>query len=524
LQTLVFAHRKELCQQLLGKLVRAGMPHQEIGVIKSGVPWRARGDEPDLERITDAQLWDGWARRKPGAKIQVCSIDTFRNKAPPQGIGLVVRDEAHRSLSASDMRIQEIYPEAKFLGLTATPFRADGKGLEKAFDEIVVAATYAELIELGFLVKPDCKSLPEADLTGVRTTAGDYNQKDLAFAVDKSEIVGDIVKHWQKYGNNAPTFCFAVNVEHSKHLRDRFLESGIAAAHVDGTTENEERDKAFADLAAGRIKVLTNCEVGIEGVDVPCVKTIILARPTQSERIFLQSAGRGSRPFEGKPFVLLDHAGCCLNVNFGGPPHWDREYSLEGRVKKKRGAMLPPAKKCPVCYAVVPIQTLVCPTPDCGHVFEIDEKDLKEKEGELKTIDEENEPHLKSLTEWRELKNKWTWENVELMARGKPLLPGAWCRKQWWNDHRDQQNPWPPRASKIPQWTKEQADYMKQFEVKPPEDLVAQLDAAVKAVTEKNETKAVKKAQAVEDRQYEKSKLKRERAVLRAMGEGRSQS
>lgn len=453
------AHRRELVKQAFCKLVRGGLPVGEIGVVMSGVEWRVDRElgAVDPLSLTDDELWARWARRRPLAPTQVGSIDTFRNKVKLSA-GLVLVDEAHRGLAKSYVDVQLAYPDAWHLGLTATPFRADGKGLSDAYDQIVVVASYAQLVTEGFLVAPKCwGSGVEADLSNVKKSSmGDYNEKELAVAVDKGELLGDIVDHWQRRGNNAATFCFAVGVEHSKHLRDRFLEAGIPAAHVDGNTDVRERDAAFRALRDGSIKVLCNCDVATEGTDVPCVKTIILARPTLSERIYLQQAGRGSRPFEGREFVILDHAGCTTNIEFGGPPHWPREYSLEGRKKKKREGSLPPAKKCPGCYCVVPIAMRAC--PDCGYEWPVEEEKVdppKEKEGELVEITELNAPQILRLREWNKIVSGWRWENICRRARGEELREGKWCTGEW----RRMKSDWPPKAAKIPKLTLEERAY-----------------------------------------------------------------
>src|SRR5262249_22148384 len=144
----------------------------------------------------------------------------------------------------------------------------------------------------------------------------------------------------------------------------RFNEAGIPAKHVDANTETSERDDAIAALHEGRIKVLCNCNVFTEGTDVPCVKTIILARPTLSEGLYLQQAGRGPRPHPGSPpFVILDHAGC---VTAFGAPQEPREYTLDGKKKRdKLTITLPPRKECPKCYALVPSSQRAC--PGCGY-------------------------------------------------------------------------------------------------------------------------------------------------------------
>lgn len=309
-RVIFFAHRRELIQQTFTKLVRLGIPPELVGIVMAGVEGRCVDSiAPRPETLSDGELWRLRARRRPQAPVKVASVDTFRNHARPEAEVIIV-DEAHRALAKSYVDVQRAYPAAWHLGLTATPFRADGKGFGDAYDDLIVAATFAELVEQGFLVAPSCwGSKLKANVKGVKRSKGDYNADELARAVNRSELIGDIVDHYVRRGNDAPAFCFAVNVEHSRTLAARFKEAGIAARHVDGNTETSERDDAIAALRDGRVRVLCNCNVFTEGTDVPQVKTIILARPTLSEGLYLQQAGRGARPHPGAPpFVLLDHA------------------------------------------------------------------------------------------------------------------------------------------------------------------------------------------------------------------------
>lgn len=459
-RVLMLAHRRELIKQAFCKLVRNGIGPDQIGIIMAGTPWKVvDAIAPDPATLTDDELWRLYARRRPGAPIQVGSIDTFRNHVAPPA-DLVIVDEAHRALAKSYCDVQLAYPHAHHLGLTATPFRADGKGLSDAYDDLVVAASFAELVDEGFLVAPFCYgSKLKADLSGVRKSKGDYNEAELAAAVDRSELVGDIVEHWIRRGNGLATFAFAINVQHSKHLAERFNAAGIPARHVDGNTETSERDDSLAALRAGTVKVLTNCNVFTEGTDVPEVKTIILARPTLSEGLYLQQAGRGARPFEDQPFVILDHAGCCSSPLFDGLPQDPRAYSLEGRKKRdKTTVRLPPVKDCPECCALVGAATRVC--PGCGYVWPAEEPSTdppKEAAGELVLLNPQKltKKQQERLDEWNEIVSEWEQRNRELDARGERLLAGGWCTNQWRN--RSGQT-WPPKGSKIPKLTPEQLE------------------------------------------------------------------
>jgi len=456
------AHRREIIKQTVAKLARFGVPIGELGVMMAGTPSTLSTVQPPIEELSDDELWRVYGRRAPRALVQVGSIDTFRHRVRPEA-QLVIVDEAHRALAKSYRDVQADYPSPTVhVGLTATPVRADGQGLKEAYDEIVVVASYMDLVELGSLVEPICYGVPptkRADLRGVRKSGGDYNAEQLAQAVDRGELVGDIVEHWRELGRDAPTFCFAVSVEHSKHIRDRFIAAGIPAAHVDGNTDVDERERALAGLRDGSVRVLCNCNVFTEGTDVPEVKTIILARPTLSLSLYLQMGGRGGRPCGEHPFVLLDHAGC---IEQHGLLQEHREWTLEGRPKRgSRGAAGESTKQCPSCWAYVPPQQRVC--PGCGHTWSETDSAAKppsERDGKLvklnapKGAEAELTPaQRKRLIAWDEMVARWREENAEREARGDiPYAPG-WVVRQWRHETGHQ---WPPKGSRMPTLTPEQ--------------------------------------------------------------------
>ena len=342
-RVLFIAHRRELIQQCYRKLLEAGIEERAIGVLMAGDP-----------------------RRRPGAEVQVASIDTLRHRAKPLA-DLVIVDEAHRALAKSYRDVAAGYPSAVHLGLSATPYRADGQGLGDAYDDLVVVATAAELIAQGFLVEPrvftvSASDLP--DLSEVRVRRGDYDERALAAAVDKQPLVGNIVEHWQRLAGERRTVAFAVSVEHSRHIAERFRKAGVAAEHLDGATTPLERDAILRRLERGETRVVSNCGVLCEGWDQPAVKCCILARPTKSVGLYLQQAGRILRPWRdvsGDPVsaVVLDHAGCAMAH---GLPHDDRELSLETREKRrgKKAPMPPRAKICGGCQMAIAPATRTC--------------------------------------------------------------------------------------------------------------------------------------------------------------------
>jgi superfamily II DNA or RNA helicase len=309
-RVLFLAHRRELLEQTINKLGAAGV--HDVGLVLAGAK----------------------ASYRPHAAVQVASVQTLVRRVMPPA-DLVFVDEAHHSNAGSYEKILASYPGAKVLGLTATPVRDDGRGLNEQYDEALVVATPRELIAEGHLARPRVFGARErVDLSGVHSRAGDYVPAELERAMMKSRLIGDIVQHWIKLAHDRTTVVFATSVAHSQSIVAAFREHGVAAEHLDGTTPAAERKAILARLASGATEVVSNCAVLTEGWDLPRCKCVILARPTQSLSLFLQMAGRGLRPWEGVDPMLLDHGEC---VDRHGFPQDERDWAsyFSG---KKRGA------------------------------------------------------------------------------------------------------------------------------------------------------------------------------------------
>ena len=351
-RVLFCAHRQELIAQTYGTLLRRGLPERTLGVI-----------------MGDGTITHPLRRRRENcqralAPVQVASIDTLRNRPRPAGVTLVIYDECHRSLARSYVDLAEHYaPTATLVGLTATPYRGDGRGLGAMYRELLVVAQPRELVAEGFLMEPRVFTHPvKPDLGDVRTVAGEYDQEQLGAAMDKATLVGNIVEHWKRLAGGMRTVAFATNVAHSKHIVEAFASAGVPAEHLDGTTPDDLRAGILGRLESGQTLVVSNCGVLCEGWDQPSVKAAILARPTKSTSLYIQCAGRVLRPFDGPEPIILDHAGCVL---VHGLPTQDREFSLD--VEKKRARARVSVKECPECFAALPSSAQVCPC--CGHPF-----------------------------------------------------------------------------------------------------------------------------------------------------------
>lgn len=308
------------------------------------------------------------------APIQVASVQTLAHRSIPDA-DLLVIDEAHHAPANGYKRLIDRFPER--LGLTATPFRLDGKGLRSAgFNRIVVAAYTDDLCAEQTLHEPTVFAAPSIDLSGVKKTAGDYNLKALSAAVGGAKLNGRIVDTWQKKAAGKRTVAFAVDVAHAETIVAAFLEAGVPAELVSGETPKAERDGVLARLAAGITLVVVNCQVLTEGWDLPSCEVAIIARPTASLCLHIQQIGRVMRACEGKDgAIVLDHAG---NYSRHGLVTDRLKYDLDGKVKKAGGEA--PRKTCPECAKVVPAGVHVC--PECGHEFPREDK-TTESDAEL---------------------------------------------------------------------------------------------------------------------------------------------
>jgi superfamily II DNA or RNA helicase len=182
--------------------------------------------------------------------------------------------------------------------------------------------------------------------------AGDYVEAQLAERMDVPKLVGDIVSHWHRLADRRRTIVFAVNVEHSVHLRNEFQLSGVAAEHLDGSTPAAERDAILARFAKGTTEVVCNVGVLTEGWDLPEIGCVIVARPTKSFGLYRQMVGRGLRPGRQRLVLVLDHAGVTLawpgrGTNFGIVARRRRAPRSERRrPEAARAGGRPHAQRC----------------------------------------------------------------------------------------------------------------------------------------------------------------------------------
>lgn len=324
-------------------------------------------------------------------KCIVCSIQTVARRGLPETDYAII-DESHAVAGSKEYRSLIFNnPKTRWIGLTATPF---SKGMAKTYDELngeplfqdlVVGATIQELIDLGSLVDCEIYAPSEPDLANVKVQRNsfgeiDYNEKQLALAVDKVELIGDIVSNWFRLAAGKKTVVFATNVSHSKHIIEQFKECGISAEHIDGYMTDEEKFPIAERFAKGETTIISNVAMLREGWDVPSCEVMILARPTRSLIAWVQMVGRILRPSEGKTVgMVIDHSG---SVHRLGYPTDDLPLELCDGTKKgkepKNAANEKKEKTCPNCGRIKKNLTCVC-----GHVTESKKNSIETKDGEI---------------------------------------------------------------------------------------------------------------------------------------------
>lgn len=245
------------------------------------------------------ELGSTHAWQEPVISASVQTMVRRLHHYPVNHFHTIIIDEAHHAASPTYTEILSHFKPNRLLGFTATPNRADGKGLEKVFDEIIFKKDLKWGIENGYLSPIWCKRVNIGyDLRGVAVRMGDYSAKDLdrVVNVDKcNDAIAEIVSGMAEL----PCLIFAVDVAHARAIADR-IPGAVALS-----AESRDRNEVVEAYKRGEIQVLVNCALFTEGTDLPNTRTVIIARPTKSVGLYTQMVGRGTRLAEGKDHCLL---------------------------------------------------------------------------------------------------------------------------------------------------------------------------------------------------------------------------
>ena len=326
-----------------------------------------------------------------GNQVYVSTVQTYHRRMQLDELqynhffidaDIVLTDESHTSISKRYQDIYSAYQDKVIIGTTATPVRADGRGLGEIYDDLISIIDVGELTEKGYLCPVKYYAPTEIDLSKIKLEMGDYDKKAIGAKMDKPKLVGDVVQNWLKLAENRKTIVFAVNVKHSIHLRDEFIRAGIPAMHLDAKSGDDEREYAFKEMDEGRIKVICNVALYIEGMDVPDISCVVMARPTKSLGLFRQCVGRGLRPSPGKEnLILLDFAGVISEHGYiTDPVEWFLDGNEKAWKKKEREKKDKQPMKCPTCHAIFEATTHC---PDCGSEMKKFGRKVEAVDGEL---------------------------------------------------------------------------------------------------------------------------------------------
>ena len=417
----VIVHRVELVQQVAETLAMFGV---DCGLVAAGEP-------ENLMSPVQVCLINSLYRRVRKGRYH----NTFR---------LVVVDECHH---AAAKMWHETVPailadKGRVLGVSATPQRTDGAGLDQfpdgvpAFETLITGPDIAELVETGFLC-PALTFIPPVtiDASGVKLKRGDYDQAQLARAtLSQTAITGDCIQHYQRLAQGRPMLAFCASLEHSKLVAQTFREAGIAAAHVDYGTALETRRAAVADIAAGGLKVPCNYALFSEGLDCPGIIGVIHLRKTASFGLYRQMNGRGLRIAPGKTKALIiDHAGNAYTHGLYNEPV---QWTLAGNKKKTDGDrdLAAPMRRCPECGAANRISAASC--EGCGLSFAMPRKGRIPEivDGQLEQVRDELTFKLRRMS-YPELLH-WAGGDRERLTAAAL----AWGYKAGWIYHRQREH------------------------------------------------------------------------------------
>jgi len=364
-------HRQELVGQIAMAHAAAGISHS-IQAPKKVIQW-----------ITTQQTRKyGRHWYDPNANKIVCSVQTLLNRASSlsNALGqarLWVGDEFHHFLRANQWgkAVALFPPTCRGLGVTATPERADGRGIGRhargVADAMVVGPGMRQLIQAGYLT--DYKIFgPYTDINlsnvPVSSATGDYTKPKLTAAVRKSHIVGDVVQSYLEIAPGKIGVTFVTDVPSGIELAAAYVAAGVPARVVHAKTPDRERQESTDMLARGDLKQLVNVDIFGEGYDLPAIEVISMARPTESYPLYAQQFGRSLRIMDGKTHALIiDHV---RNVERHGLPDSHREWSLDSRdraARSKRDPNLIPIRTCRNCTSVYESWQHDCPY--CGWVY-----------------------------------------------------------------------------------------------------------------------------------------------------------
>lgn len=315
LHILIVAHRTELLDQISATLSKFGIAHGFV------------------QGAREQHLW----KRVQIASIMSLLTEKNYNNTLRLKFDYIIVDEAHHSLADTYIRLFELFPNAKKLGVTATPWRLNHESFLKLYQTLITSPQISWFISKHLLadfdyvsIKPDSYTQKLVDRSEVSQT-GDFSNADLDNTFNTQRIRSKLYESYKHFADGRKGIIYAINKLHAAKIAELYSSHGINAVAIDCDTPKEERQNLIELFKEGRIKVLVNVEIFTEGFDCPDISFIQLARPTKSLALYLQQVGRGLRIVEGKgKTIIIDNVGL---YNYFGLPDANRkwQYHFKGQ-------------------------------------------------------------------------------------------------------------------------------------------------------------------------------------------------
>ncbi len=372
---LIVAHRRELIEQIQATLNLFGIENEAFSKCQASKVERSKYGAIQVERngengvgretLEASSLSNrGYAQRTHGDSVNVSAgtltacpvyVESIQMLTARMGnsqfsifnfqFSLIIIDEAHHALAKTYQALWERWPQARILGLTATPCRLNGAAFTDLFDVLLQSQDIQRFIEQGWLsdfeyvsVQPDSEEMQKVRGLKKRGADGDYQTRELATVMDVPESIEHLYSSYHTYARGKKGIVYAINVEHARHIAEYYASRGVRCAVIDAGTASSVRLQLVQAYRGNDLDVLINVDIFSEGFDCPEVEFIQLARPTLSLAKYLQQVGRGMRVSKGKPYVtILDNVG--LYQTFGLPTdNRDWQGMFLGRLAGKGDA------------------------------------------------------------------------------------------------------------------------------------------------------------------------------------------
>ncbi len=316
---LIVAHRIELLEQISSTLTKYNIPHGFIQGTKEQHLWQRVQVGSIMSLLTPKNI----------INVQRCEFD------------YIVVDEAHHTLADTYKHLFELFPKAKKIGVTATPYRLNHETFLPIYQHLITTPQVSWFIQHGYLSDFDYVSIkPDSDISRLVNNleiaqTGDFYNEELETVFDTQRIRARLFKAYRKFAWGRKGIVYAINKNHACHIAEMYRANGVSAVEIDCDTPADERQRLINSFKKGDIKVLVNIIIFTEGFDCPDVSFIQLARPTRSLSIYLQQVGRGLRiTAEKEKTIILDNVGL---YNYFGLPDANRkwQYHFKGKEVEK---------------------------------------------------------------------------------------------------------------------------------------------------------------------------------------------